>query len=139
MTIVAPTTTGDIVLAYLDALNAGDVDRAVALVAEDFHNEHTSALGTSLRGREAYRERLPGFLAQFEALRYDVEDLLIDGDRAAVAYRMTFTWSDDLGRAHPVDLRGVFRFRVAGGCITHRVDYWDSADFRRQIAGAEGA
>src|SRR3954452_14620813 len=43
---------------YLDALNAGDVDRVADCVTEDFHNEHTSTLGHGLRGRDAYRERL---------------------------------------------------------------------------------
>ncbi|MYV99188.1 nuclear transport factor 2 family protein [Streptomyces sp. SID3343] len=76
--------------AYVAALNTGDPDRIAACVTEDFHNEHTSALGRSLRGRAAYRARLPGFLGEFQGLRYVVEDLLVDGDRAALAYTMTF-------------------------------------------------
>lgn len=132
-------STGDVVVAYLGALSSGDVESAVALVAEDFHNEHTSALGTSLRGRDAYRQRLPQFLAQFQDLRYDLEDLIVDGDRAAVPYTMTFRWHVEDGRDLPVSIRGIFRFRVVDGHITHRVDYWDGADFQRQIAASQGA
>ena len=115
---------------YLAALNSGDVDRIAARVSEDFYNEHTSALGTSLRGRDAYRERLPSFLAAFGGLHYEVEDLIVAGDRAAVAYRMTATWHGET----PVTIRGMFRFRVEGGLIAHRIDYWDSAEFERQVA-----
>jgi len=121
------TPTRDVVVAYVDAINAGDVDTAAGLVADDFHNEHTSALGTSLRGRDAYRERLPRFLAEFAGLRYELEDVIVDGERAAVPYTMTCTW-----RGHPVCIRGMFRFRVVDGRIAHRVDYWDSAEFERQ-------
>ena len=123
-------TTAEAVTRYLDALNAGDPDRIAACVTEDFHNEHTSALGRGLRGRSAYRERLPSFLAKFSGLRYDIEDTIIESDRAAVAYTMTCSWGPS--RA-PVSIRGVFRFRVVDGLIAHRVDYWDSAEFSRQV------
>jgi steroid delta-isomerase-like uncharacterized protein len=133
----AASGTRDAVRRFVDALNTGDPDRIAACVTDDFHNEHTSALGHSLRGRAAYRERLPVFLGRFADLRYDVEDLIVDGDRAAAAYRLSCRWLDEDGRAHPVSIRGMFRFRVAGdGLIAHRVDYWDSAEFERQVASA---
>lgn len=78
--------TSDVVLAYLDAINAGDVERASALVAEDFFNEHTSSLGNSLYGRDTYQQRLPRFREEFRGLRYEVEDIVVSDDRAAVAY-----------------------------------------------------
>jgi ketosteroid isomerase-like protein len=135
----ARTRTRSTIERYLAALNAHDADEAAACVAIDFHNEHTAALGTSVRGRDAYRARLPGFLAQFSGLRYDVEDLIVDGDRAAVPYRMTCRFTTDAGVAVPVEIRGIFRFRVVDGEIVHRVDYWDSAEFTRQVAAATEA
>lgn len=118
----------DTVLAYLAALGSGDPDAVAALVTEDFHNEHTSALGRSLVGREPYRERLRGFLTEFAGLAYEVEEVIAEDDRVAVAYTMTATVT---GR--PVRIRGMFRFRVRDGLIAHRVDYWDSAEFTRQV------
>lgn len=132
-------STGEVVTAYLEALSAGDVDAAVALVAEDFHNEHTSSLGNSLRGRDAYRTRLPQFLSQFTELHYELEDLIVDGERAAAPYTMTFRWTAEDGSQVPVTIRGIFRFRVLDGHIAHRVDYWDGADFQRQVAATQGA
>lgn len=128
-------TTAATVTAYLAALNAGDADAIAACVAEDFHNEHTSALGHSVHGRDAYRERLTGFLAGFDGLHYELEDLVVDGDRAAAAYRMSFRAVGADGTTRPVSIRGVFRFRVRDGLIAHRVDYWDGLEYQRQVEG----
>jgi steroid delta-isomerase-like uncharacterized protein len=119
-------------LAYVAALNAGDVDAAAAAVTEDFLNEHASSLGRGLRGRVAYRARLPSFLADFEGLRYEPEAVIVEGQLAAVPYRMTATWLGDRPARHPVSLRGVFWLRIRDGLIAERTDYWDSADFHRQ-------
>jgi steroid delta-isomerase-like uncharacterized protein len=121
-------TTADAVARYLAALNAHDADAVAAAVTDDFVNEHTSAGGVSRVGRAAYRAALDGFLDQFRDLHYDVEELLVDGERAAVAYTMTAVVG---GR--PLTIRGVFRFRVRDGRVAHRVDYWDGADAARQI------
>jgi steroid delta-isomerase-like uncharacterized protein len=126
-------TTAETVRRYLDALNAGDAEAAVAAVSDDFVNEHTSARGTSVRGRASYRDRLVQFLAQFRELHYEPEEWIVDGDRAAIPYRMTCRWVDAGGGEHPVSLRGMFRFRVRDGLVAHRIDYWDGEDFRRQI------
>ncbi|MGY1771439.1 nuclear transport factor 2 family protein [Blastococcus sp. SYSU D00813] len=126
------------VTAYLDALNTGDPDVIAARVTEDFVNEHTSARGRSLTGRAAYRERLPGFLAAFVGLRYEAEDVLVDGDRAAVAYRMTARMQRDGAAEVPVDVRGVFRFRVRDGLVAARADYWDGEVVAAQTAAVDG-
>jgi ketosteroid isomerase-like protein len=127
---VGQLTTAEAVGHYLDALNLGDPDVIAGCVTEDFFNEHTSALGRSLHGRAAYRERLPSFLTEFTGLHYDVEDTIVERDRAAVAYTMTCQWGRE---RKPLCIRGVFRFRVAGGLIAHRVDYWDGAEVTRQL------
>lgn len=115
---------------YIGALNRHDPDEIAACVTPAFHNEHTSSAGVGLHGRDAYRERLTGFLAEFAGLRYEIEDLIVDGLRAAVPYRMSFTY-----RGRPVAIRGMFRFEVEDGLIAHRVDYWDGEEFARQTSG----
>jgi steroid delta-isomerase-like uncharacterized protein len=126
-------TARAVVERYLAALNAHDATAASECVADDFFNEHTSALGTSLRGRDAYQARLPEFLSRFHDLHYEPEDWIVDGDRVAVPYRMTCSALDGTGVAHPVTVRGMFRFRIVDGAIAHRVDYWDGIDFARQM------
>jgi ketosteroid isomerase-like protein len=101
-------------------------------VSEDFVNEHTSERGHSRHGRAAYRAALQRFLAEFADLRYEIAQVLVDGDRAAVEYRMSFRMLPAEGR--PVSVRGVFLFRVdAAGLIAHRIDFWDSAVVDRQL------
>ncbi len=120
---------------YLDALNAHDADAVAAAVTDDFVNEHTSALGSTVVGRAAYRSRLDGFLARFAELRYEIDDdPIVNGDRAAVPYTMTCRHD-----GHPVRIRGMFRFRVADGLVAHRVDYWDGQEFARQVATPDPA
>ncbi len=94
-------------------------------------NEHTSALGDPCEGRDEYRRRLPGFLARLPGVRYDVEDLVADGDRVVAAYRISGT-SDGT----PFSLRGVMWFLVRDGAIAKRTDYWDSLSFLRQTGQA---
>jgi len=118
----------DVALAYLATFNTGDPDAVARWVTDDFWNEHTSALGASCRGREEYRARLPAFLTEFVGLRYEVEDVVAEGEKVVVAYTLRATWRGE----HPVAIRGVFRFVVSDGLIAHRADYWDGTEFLRQ-------
>ena len=125
--------TAEVVRGYIAALNGGDPDEIARFVTEDFQNEHTSARGHSLKGRSAYRERLGSFLSTFANLHYHIEDLIVEEDRAALPYTMTFNWLGEGPPGRPVEIRGMFRFRVVGQEIAHRVDYWDSSEVERQI------
>jgi predicted ester cyclase len=126
------------VTAYVAALHTGDPDAVAACVTEDFVNEHTSLRGRSLVGRDAYRDRLPGFLASFAQLHYEVEDLLVDGDRAALAYRMTAELQRGADRPVPIAVRGVFRFVVRDDLVAARADYWDGEVVAAQVAAVDG-
>jgi ketosteroid isomerase-like protein len=124
------------VLAYVAALNAHDPDAVAACVTADFVNEHASSLGRGLVGREAYRARLPEFLREFAELRYEPQTVVVDGDLAAVFYRMTATWLGAPPARHAIDLPGVFKLVVRDGLIAHRTDHWDGLDFMRQTGQA---
>ena len=125
----------DVVAAYLDALNHRDADAIARVVTADFVNEHTSARGQTVHGRAAYRERLDGFLTTFPVLRYDVEDVVAEGAKVVVAYRMRAQHAgpDGAGPWLPIDVRGVFRFVVRDGKIAHRVDYRDGITVEEQL------
>lgn len=124
----ARTTVED----YLRALSRSDANAAVALVADGFVNEHTSELGSGSVGRTAYAERLPGFLAQFAALQYEVLDVIADGGKVAVRYRLTANFD-----GQPIDIPGVMLFEVVDGSIAHRTDVWDSLTFLRQTGAVD--
>ena len=117
---------------YLTALSNADIETATQLVTGDFHNEHTSTLGSSSHGRDSYRERLPGFLAQFAALHYEVIDIIVQDHRAAARYRLTANFD-----SHPLDIPGVMLFDIRDGLIARRTDVWDSLTFLRQTGAID--
>lgn len=131
-----PEPDGDVarrvVEAYIDALNSADIDRITACVSDDFWNEHVTVSGQSLRGRDAYRERLAEFLATYRGMVYTTERLVVDRHDVALAYCMAFRWHG-AEPPRPVATRGIFLFRIENGLIAHRIDYRDSADAWRQM------
>ena len=60
-------------------------------------------------------------------LRYEVEDVVAEGDAVCAAYTLRTTVND-----RPIAVRGVMRFLVRDGLIAKRTDYWDSLVFQRQ-------
>ena len=117
--------------AYLAAFGTANPDAVTSLVTDDFVNEHTAALGGGCVGKAEYVRRVPGFLASMPGLRYDIEEVIAEGDRVAAAYTLRAHVND-----RDVAVRGVMRFRVEGELIAHRTDYWDSLVFKQQ-AGIE--
>jgi steroid delta-isomerase-like uncharacterized protein len=117
---------------YVESFASGDPDAVAAHVTDDFVNEHTAALGSGCVGRDEYRNRLPGFLATFSGLRYEIEDVIAEGDRVVVPYTMHAVHD-----GHPVCIRGVMRFVVRDGLVARRTDYWDALTFLQQVGQAQ--
>ena len=120
-------TPSEVCASYLASFAARDHERVAAHVTDDFVNEHTAALGTGCEGKPEYARRLPNFIASMPQLRYEVEDLIADGDRVVAAYTLHANVND-----RDVAVRGVMRFTVRDGLIAKRVDYWDSLVFQQQ-------
>lgn len=124
-------TPAEVARGYVEAFATGDADAVASKVTEAFVNEHTSALGSGVLGRDAYRERLPGFLGAFDGLRYEIERILTDNNTVTVPYRMLA-----MHDGQQVDLRGVMVIDVEGDLVARRCDYWDSLTFLRQTGQA---
>jgi len=124
-------TPAQICTAYLQAFATGEPDRITACVTDDFVNEHTAALGSGCVGKDEYAKRVPGFLASMPALRYEIEDIVAEGDRVCAAYTLHAHVNE-----RDIAIRGMMRFRVRDGFIAHRTDYWDSLVFQRQAGMA---
>lgn len=122
------TSPSSVVRSYLQSFATAVPEQIAAHVSPDFVNEHTAALGSGCVGRDAYLERLPGFLENMVDLDYSIEQLLVDGNDVAAFYTMTARWNG----GPSISVRGVQRLHVRENLITHRTDYWDSAVFLRQ-------
>ena len=116
---------------YLEAFATGDPDAVASFVTDDFVNEHTAAFGTGCTGKAEYSRRVPGFMASMPGMRYEVEEVIAENDRVAVAYTLHSRVND-----RDIAVRGVMRFRIEGELIARRTDYWDSLVFKQQ-AGLE--
>jgi predicted ester cyclase len=112
---------------YLASFASGEPEQIAAHVAEGFVNEHTAALGGGCTGIDEYRRRLPKFLASMPGLRYDLEEIVAEGERVMAAYTMHAVVNE-----RDIAIRGVMRFRVEGEKIAKRTDYWDSLVFKQQ-------
>ena len=120
-------TPEQVARAYLESFATGDPEAVTRWVTDDFVNEHTAALGTGCTGKEEYVRRVPGFLASMPGIRYEIEDVVGDGERVMAAYTLHTHVND-----RDIAVRGVMRFRVEDERIAHRIDYWDSLVFQRQ-------
>ena len=109
-----------VVLRAFEEINWGDLDAASGCVAPDM------ALNGEQIGREAAKRRDGAMRAAFSDLRYDVEDLVAEGDRVVARWRMTGTHEGDLAgptmsvppSGKRIDLWGMSLCRIEGGMVT---------------------
>ena len=125
----------DTAVGYVESFASGDPETIASFVGDDFRNRHASALGQPSTGKAAYLARLPGFLALFIGLRYEIEQVVVEGDVACVAYRM-HAITDGHDGPGPIEVPGIMRIQVTAGEVVERVDYWDSLTFLRQTGRA---
>ncbi|MEX6633780.1 nuclear transport factor 2 family protein [Hyphococcus lacteus] len=124
-------STKAVALRYMASFATGDPDQVAANVTEDFVNTQTGALGKGCETREVYRGRLKGFLGSFVGLKYEPVDVIENGGKVAITYRMRAE-SD----GHPIDIPGVMVVEVRDGLVAGRQDYWDGLTFLQQTKQA---
>jgi ketosteroid isomerase-like protein len=114
------------VLASYEALNRGDIDGTVAVLAPDAEWHESAALPDAgvFRGREAVRSFLVQFLESWQELHQEVEEVVVEGDRAALMIHLR---ARGRGSGAEVDARyaHVWTVRDATGV---RVDAYEDRD-----------
>jgi predicted ester cyclase len=129
-------TAAGIARSYLESFATGDPQAIAAHVTDGFVNDHASALGSGLVGKEAYLERLPGFLASMPGLRYEPDEPIVDGSRVAAPYTLHASANDPSGTPVPITIRGVMLIDLEGELIARRLDVWDALTYLRQSGQA---
>jgi steroid delta-isomerase-like uncharacterized protein len=74
---------------FYELVNAGDFDQFVDLLADDFV-EHEELPGGPA-GKEGVRQLFTMLGAAFPNMRWEPEDVLVDGDKAVARVRLTAT------------------------------------------------
>lgn len=79
------------VLASYEALNRGDIDGTVAVLAADAEWHESQALPDAgvFRGRDAVREFLERFLESWQEFHQEIEEVVVEGDRMALMIHLT--------------------------------------------------
>lgn len=133
--------TAEVGTRYMQALSTGDVDGAVALLADtcDFH----TPMGP-IPGKEMIRGYLGAFDSAFPGAQYELARVVEDGDTVAIegVYRGTHNGALSMpdGNSLPATGRTVAApfavfLGVSGGAITSHRPYWDLAGFMAQLTG----
>ena len=124
-----------VVLRAFEEINRGNLDAASGYVAPDL------ALNGEQIGREAYKRRDEAMLAAFPDLRYDIEDLVAEGDTVVARWRLTGTHEGDLAgptmsvppSGKRIDLWGMSLCRIEGGKVTENWESFDMMEFLGQL------
>jgi steroid delta-isomerase-like uncharacterized protein len=119
------------------AWNSHDADGVVACYAEDAEFNDV-ALPEPIRGREGMREAVAAYLAAFSDFRVEVDEPIVDGDRAAQEWKVTGTHDGELmgipptGRSISLSGCGV---AVLGddGLLRRGANYWNAAAMLQQL------
>ncbi len=103
------------------ALNAHDVDAAMALMTDDcvFENTWPPPDGERFVGQAAVRAFWERLLSSAADVHFETEELFAAGLRAAV--RCRYTWTDREGQQQHI--RGVDLFTVRDGKVAEKLSY----------------
>jgi ketosteroid isomerase-like protein len=107
--------TGSVIERFHEAFNAHDLDALAGLWTEDCVFEDTDPPdGSRYAGRDEVLRRCRDFFAQSPRAHFDIEELVIAGDRAFVRWR--YSWGDG-------HVRGVDVMRVRDGKVAESLGY----------------
>jgi predicted ester cyclase len=119
---------------FLDAYNAGDLDRLDELVTADYVHHNCADeldLAQFKQGARWIRAGLPDF-------RVEVEDLIEDGDKVAMRFVGRGTHSGSLAgeapTSKPVAMHGVMIYRFREGLIAEDWEAMDEGQLFKQIS-----
>lgn len=126
-----------VVTAWIEAHNAQDVDRMIALTAEDLTVRNTSGSGPGPRGRDQVAAFWTTFFATFPDHHMDLREVTIDGDRVFAEVVEDGTMDGPMGAAQPTgqhfSIEAAFRFDLTDGRISTIASYWDMGSVARQL------
>ena len=112
---------------FYDAVNVGDMDSAMSLVADDFR-DHEEFPGIS-SDRDGVRQFFEMMRSAFPDFRIDVEDMLVEGDKVAVRMQMSGTHQGEFlgmpGSGQRFSTTGIDIVRVVDG---KAVEHWGATD-----------
>ncbi len=128
--------TEAVATSYFTALTDRDLDTAVACWKSGA-DDHLGPVGL-LRAPDGIRAYFEELFAAFPDFRYEVLDMVVDGDRAAVRWRAEGGFTGEpfqglLATGARAEVEGLDLLRVHDGLIVENHGYWDDSTVARQL------
>ena len=134
MAMIMSDTTAELVQNLVDAWNAHDANQVAALYAPDYEEEDI-AVADRHRSPIAARATFILYLRAFPDLRLEAEEIVIQGNSAALSWVLTGTHRGSLmnipATGRSVRVRGVSLMTMAEGRIKRTSRVWDLAGMLR--------
>jgi steroid delta-isomerase-like uncharacterized protein len=131
-----PEANATLVLESVEALNAGDTERLLAVVAPDMLI-HYAGLPEPLQGRETWLRGFELMKAAFPDLEVHVDDLVAAGDKVAVRLTLRGTHSGEFqgvpATGRTIQYESHEFYRVADGLIAEEWICSDMASLFSQL------
>lgn len=123
----------DVVLAFMERINAVDVDGLCALMAED--HVFLDGLGNRMQGRETIRKGWTGYFHVFPDYRVSHAEIFAQGDVVASfgAAEATYVVNGKLSRENHWSVPAAWRAVVRDGLIAEWQVYTDNQQARKII------
>ncbi|MGH2965908.1 MAG: nuclear transport factor 2 family protein [Solirubrobacterales bacterium] len=123
----------EIVRAFIDAFNRGDMDATFKDAAPDVEYDLSRAVGPfhgAYRGLDEVRRVVEEFAEPWESNRYEIEEFIEVGEHVVTPFKNYLRGRDGI----EVQARAAWVWTIHGGTITHVIFYQD----RRQALEAAG-
>ena len=126
----------DVARGYFDAIARQDIDQAVTFWRPG-SIDHLAPIG-ELRVPDELRSYFEGVFAAFPDFKYEVVDVITEGDRVAVSWRATATFTGEpyqgiVANGAHVEVEGADICRVEDGLLVRLDSYWDDSSLARQL------
>ena len=119
--------------AFLAAYGAADIERMVALMAEDIYFEDPT-FHLKARNREEMKHIYEPLRTAFRNVRITPFNRIVASPWGISQQRLAATLVQE-GQSREIDVQGVSMFEIGGGRIKRWYDYYDVLTFRQQMGG----
>ena len=125
---------------FMDSVwNQGDAEAADRFLSDEYviHSDPGDLWDGATLSRDGFKQRLLASRAPFPDLRFDITEMVTEGDRVAIAWRMLGTHTGALGpypaTGRHIDVQGMTIYYFRDGQITGHRQVVDRAAVAQQL------
>jgi steroid delta-isomerase-like uncharacterized protein len=123
----------ELVRTMIEAVNEGDVEKAVSYTAPD------CLLNGELFGREGDRMRTRMMASAFPDGKWGIDDMIAEGDKVVLRYTLRGTHKGELASlglpptGKEVTMRGITIYRIVDGMFVEAWEHYDRLGLLQQL------